>query len=183
MTYIRTFVSIAVLTGAALVAPAWATAGDQHDSHHPASDAVTQVAQAPAASQGADMQAGTTDSDYASQMQAMRQMHDEMMAAKTPEERRALMPRQMKLMQGGMDMMGCMGGAGMMGCKGGAGMMGGMGGMGGMGMMGRGKGTDAATDKAGDMATRHGMMEQRMDMMQSMLQMMMDRMQAMPETQ
>lgn len=170
MTYIRTFLSIAVLTSAALVAPAWAAASDQHDSHHPASDTVTQVAQAPAASQGAGMHAGTTNSDYASQMQAMRQMHDEMMAAKTPEERRALMPRQMKLMQGGMNMMGSMGGAGMKG------------GMGGKGMMGRGMGTDAATDKAADMASHHDMMEQRMDMMQSMLQMMMDRMQAMPET-
>lgn len=36
MTYVRTFVSIAVLTSAALTASAWAAAGDQNESHHSA---------------------------------------------------------------------------------------------------------------------------------------------------
>jgi hypothetical protein len=39
----------------------------------------------------------------------MQAMHNKMMAAKTPEERNALMAEQMKLMQGGMGMMGRMG--------------------------------------------------------------------------
>ena len=46
---------------------------------------------------------------YASQMQAMQQMHDKMLAAKTPEERNALMAEHMKLMRSGMAMMGEMG--------------------------------------------------------------------------
>jgi hypothetical protein len=42
-------------------------------------------------------------------MKAMQAMHDRMLAAKTPEERNALMAEQMRLMQGGMGMMGRMG--------------------------------------------------------------------------
>lgn len=171
MTHIRSLVSLAMLASVALSSPTWAAAGDQHDSHHPTSDTVTQVAQAQTGSQDAGMRARTTTPDYANQMKAMRQMHDEMMAAKTPEERSALMTKQMKLMQSGMKMMGGMGGEGMMN------------GMGGKGMMGSGMGTGAAPDKSMDMATRQAMMEQRMGMMQSMMQMMMDRMQAMPTTE
>jgi hypothetical protein len=36
------------------------------------------------------------------QMQSMRELHDKMLAARTPEERSELMAEQMKLMQGGM---------------------------------------------------------------------------------
>ena len=161
MTRIRTFASIAFLTSAALTTSAWAAAGDQNDSHQPAPDTVAQIAQSPSGSPGPGMRAGTTSSDYASQMKAMQQMHDEMLAAKTPEERNALMAKQMKLMQSGMHMMG---------------------GMGGKGMMGSGMGAGAATSKPADMAARQGMMEQRMAMMQSMMQMMMDRMQTTPAT-
>ena len=42
-------------------------------------------------------------------MKAMREMHDRMSRARTPEERSALMPEHMKLMQEGMAMMGGMG--------------------------------------------------------------------------
>ena len=91
----------------------------------------------------------------ADQMKAMQQMHEQMVAAKTPDERNALMAEHMKLMQSGMNMMG------------------GMGGMGGMG-------AGAANGKPADMAARQGMLEQRMDMMQSMMQMMMDRMPSTP---
>ena len=95
------------------------------------------------------------------QMKAMREMHDKMVNAKTPEERNALMAEHMKAMQGGMATMGMMGGAG-------------MGGMGGMGAMQGGK------PMPGDMNQRQQMMEKRMDMMHSMMQMMMDRMPATP---
>lgn len=88
-------------------------------------------------------------------MKAMREMHDKMARARTPEERNALMPEHMKLMQEGMALMGGMG-------------PGGMKGMGGMGAM------------SGDMAGHQQMMEKRMEMMQSMMQMMMDRMPAAP---
>ena len=40
------------------------------------------------------------------QMQSMREMHDKMAAAKSPEERQALMAQHMKVMQDGMAMMG-----------------------------------------------------------------------------
>ena len=88
-------------------------------------------------------------------MKAMSEMHDKMARARTAEERNALMPDHMKLMQEGMAMMGGMG-------------PGGMRGMGGMGAM------------SGDMAGHQQMMEKRMEMMQSMMQMMMDRMPAGP---
>lgn len=47
------------------------------------------------------------------QTQAMRAMHEKMMAAKTPEERSALMAEHMKTMQDGMTMMNGMPGGGM----------------------------------------------------------------------
>jgi hypothetical protein len=157
MTFVRTTVSIAVLSSAAMFTSSWAAADKQHDAHHPAPTTVTQVAQAQPAATSMGMRAGATPPGYADQMKAMQQMHDKMMAAKTPEERTALMAEQMKLMQGSMNMMG------------------GMGGMGGMG-------AGAAAGKPADMAARQGMMEQRMDMMQSMMQMMMDRMPPVPAT-
>lgn len=43
------------------------------------------------------------------QMAQMREMHRKMMAAKTPQERQALMAEHMKVMQGGMSMMCQMG--------------------------------------------------------------------------
>ena len=98
------------------------------------------------------------------QMKQMRDMHEKMMAAKTPEDRNKLMAEHMKTMQDGMKMMEGMGGAGMSG----------MDGMKGMGDMKGGQGA------AGDMTGHHQMMDKRMEMMQSMMQMMMDRMPAAP---
>jgi hypothetical protein len=86
-------------------------------------------------------------------MQAMREMHDKMSRARTPEERQALMAEHMKLMQEGMSMMGG---------------------------MSRGNDMRGGPASPNEMAARHRMMEKRMDMMQSMMQMMMDRMQAAP---
>ncbi|MEO8839580.1 MAG: hypothetical protein ABI351_12820 [Herbaspirillum sp.] len=158
MTYIRTLVSIAVLTSAALASSTWAATGDQHDSHHSAVDTVTKVAQTQPASPGTGMRANSTAPGYASQMKAMQQMHDKVLATKTPEERNALMAEQMNLMQSGMNMMDNMGG----------------------GMMGGDMGAGATAGKPAAMAARQGMMEQRMDMMQSMMQMMIDRTQTDP---
>lgn len=155
MTFVRTLLSIAAFGIATLTASAWAAKDDQHDSHHPALTATAQVAQATPAKPGMGMSAGTAMPGYAEQMKAMRDMHDKVMAAKTPEERNALMAEQMKLMHNGMSMMGGMGGMGPGSTMGG---------------------------KPGDMAARQAMMEQRMDMMQSMMQMMMDRMQPVPAT-
>lgn len=102
-----------------------------HASHHPNT--------APGASM-ADMQ---------EQMKAMQQMHDQMMNAKTPAQRQALMVDHMKSMQGGMATMKGMG------------CMGPMGGASGMG---------------GDMAKRQQAMDGCAQMTQMMMEMMMQRM-------
>ena len=101
-------------------------------------------------------------------MKGMREMHEKMMAAKTPDERKALMGDHMKAMQDGMAMMG---------------QMDTMGGMAGMGNM-KGMGGMGADNKKGgmpmDMMGMHDMMQKRMEMMTSMMQMMMDRLPASP---
>ncbi|ODV12964.1 MAG: hypothetical protein ABT20_03055 [Rubrivivax sp. SCN 70-15] len=165
MTLTRTFSVIAATVVATTAFPVHALDADSHDAHHPAAQAEVRIAQASQPSQGMGMGMGAgmggqaAMPGYADQMKAMQAMHDKMLAAKTPEERNALMAEQLKLMQDGMAMMGRMGG--------------GMG-MGGGAMMG-GNRPGAAPTQPGDMAARQGMMEQRMDMMQSMMQMMMDR--------
>lgn len=130
-----------------------AQSADEHKGHHPAGtpDAPA-MAQKPKAG---GMDAGSMGMMQEQHMKAMQAMHEKMVAAKTPEERQALMTEHMKLMQDGMAMMKQ--------------MSGGKPGMGGM-----------AADKtkgAGQM-DRQKMMEKRMDMMESMMQMMMDRMPA-----
>ncbi|MGV8893197.1 MAG: hypothetical protein ACOH2K_09720 [Burkholderiaceae bacterium] len=123
------------------------------EAHHPADAkpvvSTTSKSAMPAARQ-AD-QAGMPIQQMDQMMQRMQNMHDKMMAAKTPEERQELMGEHRNLMQDGMAMMKNMGGKGgaMMNGKGAAGMM---------------TGTDT--------------MEKRMDMMQMMMEMMMDREQA-----
>ncbi len=97
-------------------------------------------------------------------MQAMREMRDKMAAARTPEERQALMAAHMKTMHDGMQMM-----SGMSGMSG----MGGTGGPGGKSPMGAKAGAKAMP---AEMARHHQMMEGRMDMMQTMMEMMMQRM-------
>lgn len=158
MNFVRTISIFSAVAAIAMTTSVWAAADDQHDSHHPAPAASEQITQASPSTPGigkgmggmAPMQGG------ADQMKAMQQMHDQMMAAKTPKERNALMAEHMKVMQSGMNMMGGMDG------------------------MGGGMGAGAANGKPADMAARQGMLEQRMDMMQSMMQMMMDRMPSTP---
>ena len=99
-------------------------------------------------------------------MKAMQEMHQKFMAAKTPEERMALMPENMKAMQDAMTMMDDMRSGGM-----GMGMMGEKGGMGMMGGADKGSMMDKMPM---EMMAKHQMMEKRMDMMQMMMQMMMD---------
>ena len=94
------------------------------------------------------------------QMKSMRDMHEKMMRARSPEERSALKSEHAKLMRDGMAMMGGMGPDGMSGMKG----------MHGMGAM------PGGAPAPGDMAIRQEMMEKHMAMMQSMMQMMMDQM-------
>ena len=95
--------------------------------------------------------AGTTPAPagYEQQMKTMQEMHQKMAAAKTPEERAAMMKDHMKTMHDGMGMVGQMHG----------------------GMMG-GKGMESGK---GEMRMDPEMMKRRMDMMEMMMQMMMDR--------
>ena len=143
-----------VLALSAIGAPAWAAADSQHDAHHPAG-----TAKAAPGKSGPDMTRMDT------QMKVMREMHDKMMAAKTPGERNALMADHLKTMQESMRMMNATFPSGMGGMQGDK--------MGGMK-------EDMKGGLKGGMAARHQMMEKRMDMMQSMMQMMSDRLPAEP---
>ena len=127
-------------------APARSADADDHQAHHPVGTASAPAAKA---------MPGKTRPDMArmdAQTKAMHEMHDKMMAARTPADRDALTAEHMKIMQGGMTMMNGMS----------------PGGMGGTGAM------------KGDMAARHQTMEARMEMMQATMQMMMDRLPAAP---
>ena len=130
--------------------PTWAAQDDPHKAHHPAGSASAAAAKPSSGKTTPEM------TRMADQTKAMQEMHEKMMAAKTPEERSALMAEHMKSMQEGM------------------GMMKGMGGMGGMGGMAGPK------SPATNMTERQTMMEQRMDMMQTMMEMMVDRLPASP---
>ena len=123
----------------------WAAQDGQHAGHHPADAATAPASKGPGKS-AADM------ARMDNQTKTMAQMHDKMLAAKTPEERNALMAEHMQTMQEGMSMMNGM-------------APGGTGGMGGM---------------KGDMAARQQMMEKHMAMMGATMQMMMDRLPAVP---
>ena len=125
----------------------WAAQHEQHAGHHPAGAASAPMSKPMPGKAGADMARMDT------QTKAMRQMHDKVMAAKTPEERNALMAEHMKTMQDGMTMMN--------------------------GMPSEGRGPMQGGMK-GDMAMQHRMMEQRMEMMAASMQMMMDRLPAVP---
>ena len=96
----------------AVGATSWAAQHDQHQGHHPAGSA-----SAPAVKAMPDkpsLQIALMDT----QMKAMGAVHDKMMAAKTPEERNALMAEHMQAMQDGMTMMNGMAARGMGGMKG-----------------------------------------------------------------
>ena len=135
-------------------ASAWAATADEHKGHHPAGAASGTAAKAAPTKPNVDMMRMDT------QMRSMREMHNKMVAAKSPDERKALMAEHMKTMQDSMTMMNGMA----------SGAMGGMG-----GMKGEMKG-----DMKGHMSAHHQMMDKRMEMMQSMMQMMMDRLPAVP---
>ena len=77
--------TLALLAGCSALPPG-------HETHHRAGDAA----------------ASSTPPGYQRHMQAMQDMHRRMAAAKTPEERSALMKDHMKAMQDGMTMMGQM---------------------------------------------------------------------------
>jgi len=93
-------------------ATAWAAPDDQHKPHHPAGAASGTAAKAMPVKPS--LQIALMDT----QMKAMGAIHDKMMAAKTPEERNALMAEHMQAMQDGVTMMNGMAARGMNGMKG-----------------------------------------------------------------
>jgi len=121
---------------------------EEHQAHHPAAQTAPKVDPA----------------KFDQQMKTMQEMHQKMMAAKTPAERAALMKDHMKAMQDGMTMMGQMGdGEPMMGQKG-------------VGMPMQGG--DLSSMPGG--ASMRKDMIQRMELMEMMMQMMVDREAARP---
>ena len=84
---------------AALSTGVLAQSDKEHAAHHPEGASAPAAKATPKAAAPAQMDM---------QMKSMQEMHEKMMAAKTPEERQALMTEHMKSMQGGMAMMGQM---------------------------------------------------------------------------
>jgi hypothetical protein len=160
MTVSRLALAMSItLAGTAALAVDQDTA--EHAAHHPA--AVSSAVKTMPATTGAIKTTkgrGTNSTTKGKmdqidgQMKTMQELHQKFMAAKTPEERNALMPEHMKVMEEAMGMMQ---------------------GMSGMGMMGDMRSKPMPDKLPADMAARHQMMEKRMEMMQSMMQMMMDR--------
>ena len=148
MTYLRhTALTLALATA---VIGSWAQTDAEHKKHQETVPAAGQFSAQPSASAvtpaGAEKMAAMD-----SKMKAMSEMHEKMMNAKTPGEKKALMAEHMKSMQDGMAMMSTTGGAGMADMKG-------------------------PKPMPGNMGEHHQMMEKRMEMMTVMMQMMMDQM-------
>jgi hypothetical protein len=125
MNFVRTISILSAVAATTMAMPTWAASDAQHDSHHPATNATVLVAQATPSAPGMGKGMGMGGMGgmgampgQADQMKAMQAMHDKMMAAKSPEERNALMAEQMKLMHDGMGMMGRMGPGAMAGKQG-----------------------------------------------------------------
>ena len=90
-------------------AQTWAATAAEQAAHHPAGAASTPAAKT-MPSKSKQTMAGMD-----AQMKSMQEMHNKMMAAKTPEERTALMSEHTKTMQDGMAMMNGMSPGGMSG--------------------------------------------------------------------
>jgi len=154
MSHLRqTILTIALATAAIGALAQTAAQVDAQQKEHQSHVLATEQSSANQPASPADPASAGKMAAMDSKMKAMDEMHKKMMAAKTPEEKKALMAEHMKTMQDGMKTMGMMGGAGMPAMKG-------------------------KKPMSGNMEQHHQMMEKRMAMMESMMQMMMDRMSA-----
>ena len=146
MSHLRqTVLAIALATAAIGALAQTAAQVDAQQKLHQAHVLATEQAAANQPASPADPASAGKMAAMDTKMKAMAEMHQKMMAAKTPEEKKALMAEHMSTMQEGMKMMGGDGMAGMQGKK----------------------------PMAGAMGQHHQMMEKRMAMMESMMQMMM----------
>jgi hypothetical protein len=149
----RTVLTIALATAAVGAGAQTAAQVDaQHKQHQALVLATEQASAAPVAPDTTPASAGKMAA-MDSEMKSMDEMHQKMMAAKTPEEKKALMAEHMQTMQAGMTAMSKMGGVGMADMQG-------------------------KKPMSDHMDEHHKMIEKRMAMMESMMQMMMDRMSA-----
>lgn len=150
MSHLRhTLLTIALATAAV---GAWAQTDAQHKQHQ-ANVLATEQSSAAQATSMATPSSAEKMAAMDSKMKTMHEMHEKMMSAKTPDEKKALMAEHMKTMQDGIAMMSMMDGAG------------------------RGE-MQARKPMPGNMKQRQQMMEKRMEMMETMMQMMMDGMPA-----
>jgi hypothetical protein len=110
MSYMRSLLVLAF--AAALSSGASAQSEQDHAAHHPdgasAPTAAASKAPAKAPPKASAKSAAAASAQMDMQMKSMQAMHEKMMAAKTPEERQALMADHMKVMHDGMGMMGQM---------------------------------------------------------------------------
>ena len=100
-------IALFALAAALVATSAWSVTDDQHAGHHPTAGASAPAAKARSGKANPGM------ARMGAQMKAMRDMHDKMMAATTPQERNALMAEHMKAMQDGMALMNGMAAPGM----------------------------------------------------------------------
>jgi hypothetical protein len=90
----------------ALAAPLiHAADASEHGAHHPENAPVTSTQKIPSKHVNAVEPSSNQAMKMDAQRNTMREMHDNMMNAKTPEERQALMADHMKVMKDGMSMM------------------------------------------------------------------------------
>ena len=125
----------------------YAADADEHAGHHPENAPSASTPKASSTTGNALKPADDQAMKMDAQMKTMREMHDKMMNAKTPEERKAMMAEHMKAMKSGMSMMNGMSDAPV-------------------------KGNKPASPQA--MQRQIDMMQKKMDMMQTMMPMMMD---------
>jgi hypothetical protein len=139
------------MTLAAAAPLLYAADANDHTAHHPENAPAASAPAAPSKPTNTAKAVNEQSMKMDAQMKTMREMHDKMMNAKTPEERKALMANHMKAMKDGMAMM--------------SGMSGDM-------MGGAAKGNKPTSPQA--MQQQMNMMQKKMDMMQTMMPMMMD---------
>ena len=128
----------------------WAQTDTDHEQHHSKTTTATEVSAKQSAKKPVRMDLMTAMDN---KMKTMHEVHEQMLSAKTPEERNALMAKHMTAMREGMESTRMMGPDG----------------------MGTMKGEKHFPRSSKE---REQMMEKRMEMMELMMQMAMDRMPA-----
>jgi hypothetical protein len=163
--------TVLIVSGCAVVQPAKPDV--DHSAHTPPEGAPASPEIEPAPAGGIGVQA------FERQMKAMQSMHLRMKAARTPDEREALMSEHMALMKAGMSIMSAMGGMGNAGSPVHQSPEGGRGvnpsaGTTGSATVPLGTGGPGVRGTSG-MMNMHKQMEYRMAIMEHMMQMLIDR--------